>query len=100
MEVLDKVAMITGGGRGLGKAIALNLAREGADIVVLGRSPEPLEQTAREVTALGRKALAVPTDVADSSQVAAAVQQMLAAFGKIDILVNNAASLPHSIGRQ
>lgn len=98
MEVLDKVAMITGGGRGLGKAIALNLAREGADIAVLGRKPEPLEQTAREVTALGRKALAVPTDVADSSQVAAAVQKVLAAFGKIDILVNNAAALPHSVG--
>lgn len=98
MEVIDKVAIITGGGRGLGKAIALKLAVEGADIVVLGRTPETLERTAREAETLGRKALAVPTDVTDSSQVEAAVQKVLAAFGKIDILVNNAAALPHSVG--
>jgi NAD(P)-dependent dehydrogenase (short-subunit alcohol dehydrogenase family) len=98
MEVIDRVAIVTGGGRGLGKAIALNLAREGADIAVLGRTLEPLQQTAREVEALGRKALAVSTDVTNSSQVDVAVQQVLAAFGKIDILVNNAAALPHAVG--
>lgn len=98
MEVKDRVALITGGGRGLGKAIALNLAREGADIAVLGRTLAPLQQTAREAEALGRKALAICTDVADSSQVEAAVQKVLADFGKIDILVNNAATLPQSVG--
>lgn len=99
MMVKDKVAIVTGGGRGFGKAIALTLAREGADVAVFGRTMETLEQTAGEVKVLGRKALAIRADVSDSSQVNAAVQQVLDEFGKIDILVNNAAILPQTLGK-
>ena len=98
MIVKDKVAIVTGGGRGLGKAIALTLAREGADVAVLGRTLEPLEQTAQEIRALGRQALAIKADVSDSSQVNEAVQKVLSTWEKIDILVNNAAVLPRTVG--
>ncbi|MEE9398870.1 MAG: SDR family NAD(P)-dependent oxidoreductase [Dehalococcoidales bacterium] len=98
MLVKDKVAIVTGGGRGIGKAISLTLAREGADVAVFGRTMETLEQTAKEIKALGRKALAIRTDVSDSSQVNQSVQKILEVWGKIDILVNNAAILPHTVG--
>ena len=89
-ELKDKVVIITGGGTGLGKAMALALARAGADIVVAARRVAPIEQTAREVTDLGRKALAITTDVTDSSQVNRLVEQTLSQLGRIDILINNA----------
>jgi 3-oxoacyl-[acyl-carrier protein] reductase len=98
MLVKDKIAIVTGAGRGIGKAISLTLAREGADIAILGRTLQPLEQTAAEIRTLGRKALAIQADVSDSSQVNQAVQQVLSAWSKIDILVNNAAILPHTVG--
>ena len=85
-----KVAIITGGGTGLGKSMALALANEGADIVVSASRLEPIEQTAKEVSGLGRKALAIPTDVTDSQQVNRLVERTLSEMGKIDILINNA----------
>lgn len=85
-----KVAIITGGGTGLGKAMALALAKEGADIVVTGRRVAPVEQTAKEVSGLGRRALAVPTDVTDSQQVNRLVERTLSEMGRVDILINNA----------
>ncbi len=85
-----KVAIITGGGTGLGKAMALALAKEGADIVVAARRVELIEQTAKEVSALGRRGLAIPTDVTDSQQVNRLVEQTLSRMGRIDILINNA----------
>jgi 3-oxoacyl-[acyl-carrier protein] reductase len=97
MLVQDKAAIVTGGGRGLGKAIALTLAREGADVAVWGRTPATIEQTAQEIRTLGRQAMAIRTDVSDSAQVNQAVQQVLDAWGKIDILVNNAAVLPQTL---
>jgi len=97
MLVKDKVAIVTGGSRGLGKAIALTLAREGANVAVLGRTLEPLEQTAGEIKELGRQALAIRADVSKSSQVNEAAQKVLTAWSKIDILVNNAAILPGSV---
>lgn len=85
-----KVAIITGGGTGLGKAMALALAKEGVDIVVAARRVELIEQTAKEVSALGRRGLAIPTDVTDSQQVNRLVEQTLSKMGGIDILINNA----------
>ena len=85
-----KVVIITGGGTGLGKAMALLMAKEGADIVVAARRVNAIEQTAREVKDMGRRALAIPTDVTDSQQVNSMVERTIAEMGGIDILVNNA----------
>ena len=85
-----KVANVTGAGRGIGKGIALTLDEAGADITVAARTMEQIEGTAEEIRKLGRKALAVPTHVTNKNQVANAVEQTVAQFGKIDILVNNA----------
>ena len=90
LSLKGKVAIITGGGTGLGKAMTLAMARAGADIVVAARRPGPLEETADEVRALGRRALGVSTDVTDSRQVNDMVERTYAEFGKIDVLVNNA----------
>jgi len=96
--LLDQVAVVTGASRGIGRAIAIDFARAGADVVVGARSsdsapsklPGTIEQTAREVEATGRRALAVATDVTDEAQVQALAERTLTAFGRIDILVNNA----------
>ena len=82
-----KVALVTGGGTGIGRATAMELARTGAKVVVCGRRPEPLEAVQAE---LGEDCLAVPTDVRESEQVAALVDRALERFGRIDVLVNNA----------
>jgi NAD(P)-dependent dehydrogenase (short-subunit alcohol dehydrogenase family) len=89
-SVEDKVAIVTGGGRGIGKAIALTLAKAGADITLIARTREQLEQTASEVRQLGRKALAICMDVTNEDQVKDAVEETVSQLGKIDILVNNA----------
>ena len=88
----DKVAIITGTGSqiGFGKGIALSLAKEGCDVIGTDVKIEGAEQTAAEVRALGRKALAIKVDVANSDEVDAMVKQAIAEFGKIDILINNA----------
>ncbi len=85
-----KVAIVTGGGTGLGKAMALAMAEAGADIVVAGRRPGPIQDTATQVKALGRRGLAIPTDVTDSSQVNALVARTVQELGKVDVLINNA----------
>jgi 2-hydroxycyclohexanecarboxyl-CoA dehydrogenase len=85
-----KVALITGGSRGIGKESALAFARHGADVVVTSRTLSDLEKVAAEVRSLGRKALAISVDVSESAQIRAAVNTALKEFGKIDILVNNA----------
>jgi NAD(P)-dependent dehydrogenase (short-subunit alcohol dehydrogenase family) len=86
----DKTAVITGAARGLGKADALTLAREGADIAIWEMNMEEAEQTAMEIEELGRKAIAMKVDVTNSTEVNEATQEVLKGFGKIDILVNNA----------
>ena len=92
MDELDgRVALVTGGGRGLGAATALALAEAGADIAVLGRSEAPLAAIAEQVRARGRRAAYALADTADWSQVRAAVAQLTAALGPIAILINNAA---------
>ncbi len=90
----DKVALVTGGGSqiGLGKAIALTLAREGCDVIVSDIDLAGAEKTAAAIKTLGRKAIAVKADITSSTQMKAAVKKGLEEFGKIDILVNNAGS--------
>lgn len=90
MRLKDKVALITGGARGIGKAIAFAYAKEGADIVVADVNLEEAEKTAKEIEALGRKALALTMDVTDYTKVEEVVNKILDKFAKIDILVNNA----------
>ena len=90
LKLDDKVAIITGAGRGLGRAMAVKFAEAGADVVAASRTQAQLEETAAEVAKLGRKCVIVPTDVTDSAQVNALAAATLKEFGKIDILVNNA----------
>lgn len=93
-DLKGQVAIVTGGGTGLGHAMAQHLARAGADIVLAGRRKEPIEAVAKELQGLGRRTLAVVADVAKSSDVSRLVQQAIGAFGKVDILVNNAGGGP------
>ncbi len=88
-----QVAIVTGGGGGIGRAIALTLAQAGADIVILDIVPERCDEVAARVHELGRKALPLPTDVADTEQVRRAVEQAEQTFGRIDILINNAGGV-------
>lgn len=86
----DKIALITGGGRGIGKEIALSFAREGANIAVCDVSDEPLTQLQQEIGALGREALTLNVDISDFAATEKLVNKVLDKFQKIDILVNNA----------
>jgi len=88
-----KVAIVTGAGRNIGKAIALGMAEAGAHIVAAARTVSEIEQTAAEVRERGRRALAVPTDVRAADQVRNMVEKTLEEFGRIDILVNHAGGL-------
>ena len=90
MELDGQVAIITGAGRGIGRGTALELGRMGADVVVAELDPANAERTASEVRDLGRRALAVPTDVTSRGDLGAMVEQTRVEFGRIDILVNNA----------
>jgi NAD(P)-dependent dehydrogenase (short-subunit alcohol dehydrogenase family) len=87
----DRVALVTGGGSGLGRAFALEFARLGAAVVIAGRRPEPLEETVGLIAERGGSALAHPTDVRDPEQVDALVTAGVERFGRLDVLVNNAA---------
>lgn len=89
MLLKDKIAVVTGGGRGIGREISLAYAREGADVVLAARTAKALEETKAEVEALGRQALAVPTDLRQPDSVGELARRALAHFGHVDILVNN-----------
>ena len=86
----NQVAIITGGGRGIGRAIALSYAEAGADVVCAARTLADVEAVAQEIRALGRRALAVQCDVTDLPQLAGVVEAAMNAFGRITHLVNNA----------
>jgi len=88
MKLKDKIAIVTGGGRGIGRAISLALAKEGAHVVVV--DIRSARDVTNEIRKMGQKALAVKADVSNSSQVDQAVKETLNQFGRIDILVNNA----------
>ncbi len=90
MKLAGKAAIITGAGRGIGKAIALAFAQEGADVVVASRTLSEVAETAEEARALGRHAVALKVDVTNRDEVERMVAKALEEFGKVDILVNNA----------
>ncbi len=90
MELLGKVALVTGAAQGIGRAIALILAQKGADIVVSDINLEKAEETVREIETIGRRAIAIRADVANTNDVERMVEAILGRFGQIDILVNNA----------
>jgi NAD(P)-dependent dehydrogenase (short-subunit alcohol dehydrogenase family) len=90
MKLADRIAIVTGAAKGMGRDICLTLAREGAHVTLAAREPGPLETLAREVEALGRRALVVPTDVTDETAVERMVRRAQETFGRVDILVNAA----------
>jgi 3-oxoacyl-[acyl-carrier protein] reductase len=91
MKLKGKVAIITGGGTGIGKAISLALANEGAAVIVATRNLSRLEGVAKDIKSRGGKAKAIQTDISDHEQVKQMVAQTIKELGQIDILVNNAA---------
>jgi NAD(P)-dependent dehydrogenase (short-subunit alcohol dehydrogenase family) len=86
----DRIALITGASRGIGRAIALGYAREGASIAATARTENELDSLVQEICALGKKAIAIPADLARSTSAGEIVRQVVEAFGTIDVLVNNA----------
>jgi len=99
LKLDGKLVIITGAGRGLGRAMATRLAGAGADIVAAARTVEQLEETADEVRKLGRKCLTVPTDVSRSEDVNAMVAAAVKEFAKVDVLINNAGAGEDSFGK-
>ena len=91
-QLEGKVAIVTGGNRGIGKGIAKGLAAEGASLTIAARNAELLEETANELRTNGTKVLAVPTDVTDEAQIKALFEKSMAEHGRLDILVNNAGA--------
>src|ERR1700749_3931435 len=89
-QLENQIAVVTGAGRGIGRAIALKFAQAGANVVCVSRTQENSEKVAAENRALGRQAWALAVDVADGAAVKAATEKILADCGKIDVLVNNA----------
>ena len=90
----DKVAIVTGGSRGIGRAIAIALAEHGADVALAARKPEPLAEAVAAVQATGRRAIGVPTNVRRIEELRALVDRTVAELGRVDILVNNAGTNP------
>ncbi len=90
MKLTDRVAIVTGGGRGIGRAIALRFAAEGAAVVLAATGRDALEETAAEIRGAGGRALTSVTDVADEAAVTRLIASTLAGFGRLDVLVNNA----------
>jgi NAD(P)-dependent dehydrogenase (short-subunit alcohol dehydrogenase family) len=93
MRFKDKTVLVTGGGTGMGRAAALRLAREGANVIVAGRRARELNEVVATIVAQGGKAIAVPTDVSDGEQVRALVAKAVATFGSLHMAWNNAGAL-------
>jgi len=99
MSVVDfslagKVAIVTGGSRGIGRSIAIGLAENGADVAIAARKPEALAEAVSAVEALGRRAIAVPTNVRRIEELKALVETTVRELGRVDVLVNNAGTNP------
>jgi NAD(P)-dependent dehydrogenase (short-subunit alcohol dehydrogenase family) len=90
MQLEGKTAIVTGGGRGIGRSIALAYAQEGADVAVVARTPDEVEAVAVEIRTLGRKGVALLADLTVSEEVTAMFQEAVEALGSVDIMVNNA----------
>jgi 3-oxoacyl-[acyl-carrier protein] reductase len=90
MRLKDKIAIITGSSRGIGRAIALGFAREGAHVALAARTESDLMNVAQEIRNLGQRALVVPCDVTDEEQVQRMIARTLEEYGRLDVLVNNA----------
>ena len=90
MDITEKIAIVTGAGQGIGKAISLRLANAGADVAILDLNLQSAETVAKEIETIGRHAIPIQVDVSKSENVNAAVRKILTEFGRIDILVNNA----------
>jgi 3-oxoacyl-[acyl-carrier protein] reductase len=90
MELTHRVAVVTGGGAGIGEAVSVRLGREGASVVVVDVDPDAARATVERITAAGRRAAAVRADVANEADVGALVGEAMSRFGRIDVLVNNA----------
>lgn len=105
MGVLDRfgldgcVAVVTGGGKGIGRGVALCLAEAGADIAVAARNEEQIEEVAEQVRALGRRAVAVPTDVTRDGALAHLAERATAELGPVTVWVNNAGGIPDATAR-
>ena len=97
MQLKDKIAIITGGGRGIGRAIAIAYAAEGARVVIAARSTNQLDEVAAKIAAQGGEALTVPTDMGIRTDVENLIQETVDRFGRIDILVNNAGVNPRGL---
>lgn len=93
-RLTDRVAVVTGAGRGIGRACAVAFAEAGADVVLAARRPDTLEEVKAQIEQRGRRALCAPTDVTVSEQLDRLVAQTLEAFGRIDVVVNNAGGWP------
>lgn len=93
-SLAGKVAIVTGGSRGIGRSIAIAMAEAGADVCVAARKPEALEETVAAIEATGRKGIAVPTNVRDLEGLQKLVDETKSQLGRIDVLVNNAATNP------
>ncbi|MGD8883737.1 MAG: glucose 1-dehydrogenase [Desulfobacterales bacterium] len=87
----DRIAIVTGASQGIGRTLAMALAQAGADVALVSRTRSALEDVAKDIETLGRKALVIPADLQEVSQIRELVAQAHATFGKIDILINNAA---------
>ena len=96
MNLKDQVAIVTGGGRGIGRAVALTFAKEGAHVAVVARTESEIKSVAREVSDQGTRSIAIKTDVSQEDQVEAMVQKVMDEFGRIDILVNSAGFARHA----
>ena len=97
MKLSNKIAIITGAGRGIGRAIAIAFAKEGAKVSLVARTVSELEETAQLIEEYGSTSLVIPTDVTQPSSVASMVQETVSQYGRVDILVNN-AGVPGPIG--
>lgn len=89
-NLMDKIAVVTGAGRGIGKATSILLAKQGCNLVLISRTNKELEETAKEIRQLGREALVIIMDISDYKLIKESVKKIINKFGKIDILINNA----------
>jgi 3-oxoacyl-[acyl-carrier protein] reductase len=98
LQLKGKTALVTGGSEGIGKGIAMTLAKEGVDVAICARRPEPLQKTADEIkSATGRKIVAIPADLTKDADARNFVEQANKSLGRIDLMINNAGSAPGGV---